>query len=525
MSSNQKSSGPLVSVLMPTYNRPRYLREAIESVLRQTYPNFEIILVRDGGISVSEVVKHFNDPRIIFIDREQNQGKPYSLNEAIDRAKGKYVCYLDDDDIYYPNHIEALVSALEGQEKYQVAYSDLYKAHCRIEPDGRRVVLSKNIEVTRDFNRMLMLQFNHALHVSLMHRRDLFEKTGKYNEELNVMIDWDMTRRMAFFADFVHVHKITGEYYAAVENSDRISIKRRKSVHNCLWNILTIRSTRPAKPWTKVKDLSLILIAECLDDQVKQELMDIWSHSFYPYQIYLPLPQEDLDRLETMVPNILGVPVSMKSSPEERFDVALRCCEGDYIAILPSDFYLKGNESAWIERSLKPLMSCDDPDQAFEAVGSTPRCWSAVFKREQIERARRQYGNLPVRESVAATGIKLREPRYEEFPFQFDDLVKAAEEVEEKGNWLYASQIFEYMCEKYRNELWMKTRWANALYHAGRYDEALSIAEELNLKRPTVSTLLIEARIHRKRDDVSLAIEQFEKAEDILQGSELAWSH
>jgi tetratricopeptide (TPR) repeat protein len=130
-----------------------------------------------------------------------------------------------------------------------------------------------------------------------------------------------------------------------------------------------------------------------------------------------------------------------------------------------------------------------------------------------------------VRESVAATGIKLREPRYEEFPFQFDDLVKAVEEVEEKGDWLYASQIFEYMCENYRNELWMKTRWANALYHAGRYDEALSIAEELNLKRPTVSTLLIEARIHRKRDDVSLAIEQFEKAEDILQGSELAWSH
>ena len=523
--SNQKHSGPLVSVLISTYNRPRYVCEALESILCQTYSNLEIILVRDGGTMVRDVISRFDDPRLIFIDRDENHGLAYSFNEALSRAKGNYICYLGDDDIFYPHHVEVLVNALEGQDEYEVAYSDLYKTHCRILEDGRRVVLSKNVEVTRDFNRMLMLQFNHALHVSLMHRRDLIEKTGKYNEELNVMIDWDMTRRITFYSDFLHVPEVTGEYYAAVENSDRISIKGRKSVHNYLWNVLTIRSTRPGKPWTKVKDLSLILIAECLDDQVKQELLDIWSHSFYPYQIYLPLPQEDLDRLETMVPNILGVPVSTKSSPEERFDAALRCCEGDYVAILPSDFCLKGNEPAWIERSLKPLMSCDDPDQAFEAVGSTPRCWSAVFKREQIERARQQYGSLPVQESVAATGIKLREPRYEEFPFQFDDLVKAVEEVEEKGDWLYASQIFEYMCENYRNELWMKTRWANALYHAGRYDEALSIAEELNLKRPTVSTLLIEARIHRKRDDVSLAIEQFEKAEDILQGSELAWSH
>ncbi len=127
--------------------------------------------------------------------------------------------------------------------------------------------------------------------------------------------------------------------------------------------------------------------------------------------------------------------------------------------------------------------------------------------------------------SVAAAGIKLREPRYADFPFKFDGLVKAAVGVEEKGNWLYASQIFEYICEHYQNELWMKTRWANTLYHGGRYDEALSIAEELNLKRPTVSTLLLEGRIHRKRNEISLAIERFEKAEDILQGSELAWSH
>jgi hypothetical protein len=523
---------------MSTYNRPGYVREAVGSILQQTYRNFEVILVRDGGKPIGDIAGEFGDERLIFIDREQNQGKPYSLNEAIGRAKGKYVCYLDDDDLYYPNHLQVLVDALEGQGEYGVAYSDLYKVNCRVAEDGRRMVLSKNVEISRDFSRMTMLRFNHILHVSLMHDRELLERAGGYNEDLDALVDWDLTRKLVFYTDFLHVPKITGEFYAPVPvddeqtmystphgDCDRISVIQREDTTEFIRNLLTIRSTRPPKPWPKVEDMSIILLAECFDSQARQKLMDIWSHGFYPYQIYLPLPQEELDRLETMVPNVLGVPVSMNSSPEERFDAALRCCAGDYIVILPSDFCLNGDESAWIERSLKPLMSCADPDQAFEAVGSTPCCWSAVFKREQVERARRQYGSLSVRESVRAAGIKLREPRYEEFPFQLDGLVTAAGEVERQGDWLYASQIYEYICGKYSNELWVKGRWANALYHAGRYDEALSIVKELNLRKPTVSTLLIEAKIHRKRNDVSLAIEQLEKAEGILHGSELAWSY
>jgi len=363
----KKSCGPLVSVLISTYNRPGFVREAVESILRQTYSNFEIILVRDGGTPVGDVAGEFGDERLIFIDREQNQGKPHSLNEAIDRAKGKYVCYLDDDDIYYPNHIGILVEALESQDECQVAYSDLYKVNCRVMEDSRRIVLSKNVEVSRDFNRMLMLQFNHALHGSLMHRRDLFEKTGKYNEELNVMIDWDMTRRLSFYSDFKHVPKITGEFYAPVPvdsdytwyctpmgDCDRISIKCREDTGEFIRNLLTIRSTRPPKPWPKMQDISLILLAECLDEQLKETLRDIWSHSFYPYQIYLPLPQEDLDRLRTIVPNILGVPVGAQGSQEARVDAVLECCEGDYVAIVPSGFDIARDDRPWIESALQP---------------------------------------------------------------------------------------------------------------------------------------------------------------------------
>jgi glycosyltransferase involved in cell wall biosynthesis len=514
--------GPLVSVLMSTYNRPQYVCEAIESVLRQRYSNVELILVRDGGSSVRDVVAEFDDSRLVFIDREENRGLPYSFNEAMSRAKGEYVCYLGDDDIFYPNHVEVLLDALEGQDEYRVAYSDLYKSHCRIMPDGRRIVLAKNVEISRDFDRMVMLQFNHALHVSLMHRRDLTEKTGPYNEKLNVMVDWDLTRRLCFFSDFKHVHKVTGEFYAPVGDCDRISVKRRKNVNEYIYNLLTIRSSRPAKPWPKLDDLSIIVLAEQLEGVLERLLRDIWSHSFYPYQIYLPLSESDLLSLRTVVPNILGVCVDEGSSLSERFDAALESCDGEYVAVVASGFSIKYDEVAWVEKSLWPLIGGGGPDDAFEITGSNERNWAAVFRREQLERARRSHGELPVRESVAAAGIRLRLPRSEEFPFQFDNLLAGAEEIERQGDFLGASKVYDYIYEHYQNELWMKTRRANALYYAGKYDEAVNLANEVNRRRSTVATLLIEARARRKKTEDKSAIELLRRAEEILEGKRLS---
>ena len=112
LSNNTNRTGPLVTVLMSSYNRPLYVKEAIQSVLSQTYENFEFIIVRDGGCEISQIVNGFGDDRIVFIDRAQNRGKPYSLNQALKRARGKYVAYIDNDDKYYPQHLQVLVDAL-----------------------------------------------------------------------------------------------------------------------------------------------------------------------------------------------------------------------------------------------------------------------------------------------------------------------------------------------------------------------------------------------------------------------------
>ncbi len=508
--------GPMVSVLIPTFNRRQYLSEALASALRQSYTNLQVIVVNDGGQDVSDIVESHNDSRVVFINRRDNRGKAFSLNEALGRAKGKYIAYLDDDDLYYPNHIEMLVNILENQSDCQVAYTDLYKAYCKIMPDGSRQILGKVVEISRDFDRFLMLYFNHALHVSLMHRADLIEKTGPYNEQLNILIDWDMTRKLAFFSDFCHVQEITGEFHSPVGESDRISIQQRKDQGEYMRNVLAIRTTRPAKPWPKIDDMSIILVADKLDKQAGQTIGSIWRHTFYPYKLYLPLPQADLNRLKTDMPNVELVPVEPAASQAQQVDAALQVCDGKYVTIIPSGFAI---QQMWIENPLYALINSSTSREGFELEGSTDTVWATVVKKEDLQHARKGFPKLPVRQSLTAAGIALRQPRPDELPFQFDDLLQQAQFAEKEGNWTQAAQMFEYIGENYQNKLWMKTRAARAFYRAGDHSKASELSKQVNRQRPTVDTLLLEAKAARERNDLNRAIELLRRAEQILLGS------
>ena len=508
--------GPMVSVLIPTFNRRQYLSEALASTLHQSYTNLQVIVVNDGGQDVSNIVESYNDPRVVFINRKDNRGKAFSLNEALARAKGKYIAYLDDDDLYYTDHIETLVNTLESQTNCQVAYTDLYKAYCKIMPDGSRQILGKVVEISRDFDRFLMLYFNHALHVSLMHRADLIEKTGPYNEQLNILIDWDMTRRLAFFSDFCHVREITGEFYSPVGQSDRISIQHRKDQGEYVRNVLAIRTTRPAKPWPKIDDMSIILVSDRLDKQAGQTIGAIWRHTFYPYKLYLPLHQADLDRLKTDMPNVELVPLGPAASQTQQVDAALQVCDGKYVTIVPSGFAI---QEMWIENPLYALINSSTTQEGFELEGSTDAVWAVVVKKEDLQYARKGFPNLPVRQSLAAAGIALRQPRPDELPFQFDDLLQKAQLAEKDGNWMEAGKLFEYIAQNYQNELWMKTLAARAFYKAGDHSKAAEFSKQVNQQRPTVDTLLLEAKVAHERNDLNPAIGLLRKAEQILLSS------
>lgn len=103
-----------VSVIIPTYNRPHYLRQAIESVLAQTYANFELIVIDDGSTDDTRLaVKQFDDPRIKYL-YQNNAGRSTARNHGLEVSTGDYVSFLDDDDLYLPHKLTSQTAFLKN---------------------------------------------------------------------------------------------------------------------------------------------------------------------------------------------------------------------------------------------------------------------------------------------------------------------------------------------------------------------------------------------------------------------------
>lgn len=112
----------MITVITPTYKRHQYLKNAIDSVLGQTYTDFEIIVVDDNPpeseerIKTEEVIREYNDVRIHYIQNEKNIGGADSRNKAIGIAKGEYIAFLDDDDMYLPDRLKVQVEAMMAND-------------------------------------------------------------------------------------------------------------------------------------------------------------------------------------------------------------------------------------------------------------------------------------------------------------------------------------------------------------------------------------------------------------------------
>jgi len=514
MTTPGRTDGPLVTVLVPTFNRRWTLREALGSLAAQTYANFEALVVNDGGVSVRDIVDRLADPRVVLTEREANRGKAASLNEALAHARGTYVAYLDDDDILYPHHLQRLVETLEAQDDCGVAYTDLYKVHYRKGPGGRREVLGKVVSVSRDFDRFFLCCFNHTLHVSVMHRRDLLERTGPYDESLAVLIDWDMTRRLAFFTDFVHVPEVTGEFYAAVKGSDRLSEKGRQDRQAFIATTLAIRAARPPKPWPKMPDLSVVLLpgdAPAAGDLIR----NVYAWTFMPYAVYLPMPEAALGRLRIGLPNFVPVPTPPGADPAARLDAALARLEGDHVAVVPPDTAFG---IVWAEDALHASLGSDGRTAfALQREGDSPGDPGFVMPADALRRVREASAGAPVVESLRAAGVTVRPPTPEEQSLRFDRALQQAEGLEQEGNWLLAADCYRRMAEAFANTRWMAYRRARALYEAGGRDaDALDLCRDLNRRQPTADTLLLEARLHRRAERVRDAVDRLQHARRIL---------
>jgi GT2 family glycosyltransferase/Flp pilus assembly protein TadD len=205
------SPAPLVSVIIPTLNRPAMLDEAIQSVLRQTFPDFEIIVINDAGVDVGNVIEKYNPKRqIIYLQHNSNRGMAAARNTGIKVARGKYIAYLDDDDVYYPDHLETLINFLESSE-YKVAYTDAFRAFQTFQ-NGQYITIKKDVPYSFDFDYERILKENFIPVLCIIHEKSCLDSVGMFDETLRAHEDWDLWMRMSRLFKFAHIKKVTCEF-------------------------------------------------------------------------------------------------------------------------------------------------------------------------------------------------------------------------------------------------------------------------------------------------------------------------
>lgn len=142
----------LVSIIMPSYNTGKFIQETINSVINQTYSNWELIIVDDCSTdNTDEIVKNINDSRIIYLKNEKNSGAAVSRNKALREAKGRWIAFLDSDDLWVPQKLEKQIKFMK-ENNYYFSYTNYIEIDENSNPNGRKVTGPKKITKTGMFN-------------------------------------------------------------------------------------------------------------------------------------------------------------------------------------------------------------------------------------------------------------------------------------------------------------------------------------------------------------------------------------
>ncbi|MDG6218134.1 MAG: glycosyltransferase [Candidatus Thermoplasmatota archaeon] len=186
---------PIVSVIMPVYNNEKYLRESIESILNQTYTNFEFIIIDDCSSDSSwDIIQIYSekDPRIIPIKNEKNLKIPKTRNKGIKISKGKYIVVQDGDDVSCPDRIEKQVEFMEKHTEYGALGSNMYVIDSNSEVIGERIYINDFKKIKKAITR-----YNPIAQPSVIIRNSLLKnEIGNYNEDLIRCSDYDLWIRI-----------------------------------------------------------------------------------------------------------------------------------------------------------------------------------------------------------------------------------------------------------------------------------------------------------------------------------------
>ncbi|MBE9040712.1 glycosyltransferase, partial [Oscillatoriales cyanobacterium LEGE 11467] len=183
---------PLVSIIMPTFNRSYIIPEAIQSAIEQTYPNWELLICDDGSTDGTEdAIADFKDVRIRYFKRPKANGS-VARNFGLKQAKGAYIAYLDSDNIWHPQHLQVCVNSLVSKTEFKCTYTWAIDSEF---DDGRWDLKGTYCQ---PFNYDKLLERNYIDLNSFCHHRSVYEACGGFDESLLRLQDWDLVLRYLF---------------------------------------------------------------------------------------------------------------------------------------------------------------------------------------------------------------------------------------------------------------------------------------------------------------------------------------
>jgi glycosyltransferase involved in cell wall biosynthesis len=214
----------MVSVIIRTFNRAHSISQAINSALRQTYTDFEILVVDDGSTDdTPQAVQSFADSRIRVLRHHTNLGVGAACNTGIRAANGEYIAWLDSDDLWCPEKLQRQVAFLEKYTEVDAVFSDV----CIHDKDVEVLSLTEHMRAFRAFSDgrplgsefvvsqrqmyLCLLQEVPIKPTALVVRRNVFDKVGVFDESARSGEDWEFLLRLARVSSFGYIHQPLAE--------------------------------------------------------------------------------------------------------------------------------------------------------------------------------------------------------------------------------------------------------------------------------------------------------------------------
>jgi len=217
VSASSQDYEPLVTVVIPSYNRLTSLRCCLKSIVSQSYNKFEVLVINDGGEAIDDVFGEFRELiDITCIQCSSNSGQSVSRNMGLKLAKGEIICFLDDDDVFLTHHLDTIVKGIEGSDFVYTLAEYLF-----IGMDGN--LISKEVAYQGiEYSHEKILIENFIPINTWGVRKSILDTVGFFDESMTCLEDWELLIRLSSVCDFVQIPAVTVNVNMT-ENSESVT--------------------------------------------------------------------------------------------------------------------------------------------------------------------------------------------------------------------------------------------------------------------------------------------------------------